>query len=74
MERKQKVNLQSQFEFYFEGVLGISEQCMLVTAHLIHCEVNACIGHDAQHVGDISFVKRAEAFSSEDLQIGRAHV
>lgn len=40
---------------------------MLVTAHLVHCEVNARIGHDAQHVGDVSFVKRTEAFSSEDL-------
>lgn len=40
---------------------------MLVTAHLVHCEVNARIGHDAQHVGDVSFVKGAEAFSSEDL-------
>lgn len=67
MERKQKVNLQPQFEFYFVGILGIPEKRMLVTAHLVHCEVNACIGHDAQHVGDVSFVKRAEAFSSEDL-------
>lgn len=37
------------------------------TAHLIHCQVDAGIRNDAQHVGDVAFVKCAKSFSPENL-------
>lgn len=42
--------------------------CVLVlTAYLVHCQVDACVGDDAQHVWDVAFVKRSKSFSPENL-------
>lgn len=38
-----------------------------VTAHLVHRQVDACVGDDAQHVGDVAFIERSESFSPENL-------
>lgn len=34
--------------------------------HLVHRQVDACVGNDAQHVWDVAFIKRSKAFSPED--------
>lgn len=40
---------------------------VVVTAHLVHCQVDARVRDDAQHVGDVAFIKRPESFSPENL-------
>lgn len=37
------------------------------TAYLIYCQVDASVGDDAQHVGDIALIKRTKPFSPENL-------
>lgn len=36
-------------------------------AHLIHCQVDAGVGDDSQHVGDVALIKSTKAFSPEYL-------
>lgn len=38
-----------------------------VPAHLVNRQIDAGIRDDSQHVGDVAFVKRSEAFPPEDL-------
>lgn len=41
--------------------------CVVVAAHLIYRQVDASIGDDAQHVGDVALIKRSQSFSPENL-------
>lgn len=40
---------------------------MWTTAHLIHCQVDAGVGNDSQHVGDVALIKRTKSFSPKYL-------
>lgn len=48
---------------FISGLIKLS----LVSAHLVHCQVDACVGDDAEHVGDVAFIKRSESLSPENL-------
>ena len=47
--------------------LGQSAHLSLTYTHLIDSQVDASIGDDPQHVGDIAFVKGSQAFLLENL-------
>lgn len=45
-----------------EGLVGTQ-----TAAHLVHRQVDASVGDDAQHVGDVALVESPQSFPPEDL-------
>lgn len=46
--------------------------CMKRRTHLVNSQVNASIGDDAQHVGDVAFIESSHALLQEDV-LGTIH-
>lgn len=46
---------------------SIRSPCRGFGAHLIHGQVDACVGDDAQHVGDIPLIERPHPLFAQDL-------
>lgn len=46
---------------------NLTKERLSVAAHLIYCQVDASIGDDAQHVGNVALIKRAQSFPPENL-------
>lgn len=44
-----------------------TEEVKIDCAHLVHGQVDASVGDNAEHVGDVAFVKRCQSFSPENL-------
>lgn len=46
---------------------SLTKERLSVAAHLIYCQVDASVGDDAQHVGNVALIKGAQSFPPENL-------
>lgn len=48
-------------------LLNSPSQRTHVTAHLVHRQIDAGVGDDSQHVGDVALIKSTQPFSPQYL-------